>query len=203
MESLNSSEPVDQSWCMGCHDRSDTCWVAVDTAGVVQDVQISSEWLERLRVTDLGPAMFEAYTGAVAAAIMAATSRRQAARKAPANGPHETESNAAELAGGAWLEGDRGAWRKSVRRWLDGVDAELERLEQRKTTQLAEAQLEHVVSGPHGYVELLLRGRHITAVTFHQRRASAAAASRMAADTLAAFTAAQARTTDDRKEVSW
>ncbi|WP_205863276.1 hypothetical protein [Planosporangium thailandense] len=156
-------------------------YLAVDGHGRVIDVGFSTHWQQRLKPSDVGAALYEAYLGAVqkaqaATAIAALHSSGHEAQE-PQPRTHEPEDN------------DR--WIQRVWKELDQIEADRRRYAEADARTRAAQERQMLVTSPFGYLKVHLQGRHIVGVEADARRITEASANGLADDARAAFRAAQ------------
>jgi hypothetical protein len=157
-------------------DGSRAVTVRMDRSGRVSEVLISNWWRDDLLPSGLGDALLAAYQAAVARAAAAVVS--SIPDPAPPTG-HNSPSEAPAV-----IEDDV-AWLDDVRRRLDRVQDDLEQVSRLRRNRPAE----RVVSGPAGYVHLLLLGDSVSQVRVDVHVALRNSPNRLAVDALAAFQA--------------
>lgn len=146
--------------------------VCMRADGRVADVRIDTWWRELLTPSQLQDAVLTAYRQAVAMTVAAAP-RGASAGAAPSEEPEPVEGDA------AWLD--------DIRRRLDRTE---QTLEHTAALRSGTAGGERVVTGPNGWVTLILNGPAVAGVRIDTRAAMHETPGRLAADILAALQAA-------------
>ncbi|WBB69349.1 hypothetical protein [Micromonospora sp. WMMD812] len=157
-------------------DRTGAVAVRVDATSDVEDVAVERDWRRRVDVDGVAGAIFEAYAGALRAAVEA-TALREVARDQEVAAPSTPEPRAAvedELDDHVWL---RRTWRT-----LHDIDADLDRL-----AHARDDRAEHAIAGPHGFLTLRLRGDSITAITGDTDRIARLDAGQLESEALSLF----------------
>jgi hypothetical protein len=163
-------------------DRSDSVWVSVSGRAVVENVEFSSRWSERLPADEVAAALFDSYRDAVQKAYGAAAldALNDRGRGSGDDAPPPVDPGAVD-------NGERG-WLAGVRETLEGIETDMLR---RARARERAATRERSVSGPLGYFRAQVQGRAVTAVTGDARLIRGAGGEQLRRDAIAVFQAAQ------------
>ncbi|MCW2640758.1 MAG: hypothetical protein JWP76_3064 [Dactylosporangium sp.] len=162
-------------------DSTGAVYVAVDHRGGVIDIGFSTSWRERLKPSEVGVALYDAYLAAVqkaqAAAAIAALEGGGQELPQPQPGRYEPEDNH------RWIER---TWQE-----LDQIEADRRRYAEAGARAQTTPDQYTRVSSPDGYLKIQLQGRHIVGVEVDARRIAGASIDGLANDALTAFETAQ------------
>lgn len=162
-------------------DKSGSVVVTIDPDKFVKDVAVRSDWRDSIPADGFAWALFEAYVAAIAesaefAALAALAADEASQREAdPQDPPPPVE--------------DFQVWRARVWDSLHAIGDTLHRTDQAARDHAR--QQERTVSGPHGYLQIKVRGKGITGITGDPQRIKMAETYQLRAEALDAFRAAR------------
>ncbi len=167
-------------------DASGSVWVSVSDRAVVDNVEISQHWPDRLGPEDVGRALVESYNDAsrkaYTAAGLKAFERIEEGGDAGAGQPEP------------WYGPPPGA-EDDEREWLRGVRATLEEIEiemaRRSRGDVDAGSQESTVTSPLGLFRARFQGRAVIEVTGDTRLIRGSSAEQVRREALAVFKAAQ------------
>jgi hypothetical protein len=163
-------------------DPSRSVWVTVDADGVVADVSISRQWVDRLSTAQLGDAVLAAYRQA---------NQKRAAvlgRAGTAPGPGQSEDDPAmpDINDERWMT------------WVwETLGTARRRLEELSAGHAPPPEPERTVEGPAGYVRLRATGPAVTAVLIDAAHVAERSPDLVAVDLRAAFAQVRREPLDD------
>jgi hypothetical protein len=167
-------------------DASGSVWVSVSDRALVENVEISQYWPDRLGPEDVGRALLESYNDATRKAYTAAGLK--------AFQRYEQGTDEATGQAGQWYGPPPGD-EADEREWLRGVRATLEEIEidmaRRSRGDLDAGSQESTVTSPLGLFRVRFQGRAVVDVTGDTRLIRGSGAEQLRREALAVLKAAQ------------
>lgn len=170
-------------------DASGSVWVSVSAHAVVENVEFSSRWPQRLAAGEVGGALFESYRDACQKAYTAAALQalKDSGRGAADDEPRRPDPTAVD-------NGERG-WLAGVRETLEGIETDM----LRRARAREQPSRETTVSSPLGFFTVRVHGRAVTAVAGNTRLIQLADSEELRRDAIAVFRSAQRGDEQERR----
>jgi hypothetical protein len=172
-------------------DASGSVWVSVSDRAVVENVEVSQYWSDRLGAEDVARALFESYNDATRKAYTAAGLKafeRDEEGIDPAAG--EPEPWYGPPPG---IEDDERAWLRNVHATLEEIEIDMAR---RSRGDLDAGSRESTLSSPLGLFRVRFQGRAVIEITGDPRLIRGSGAEQLRREAIAVFRAAQGTSTD-------
>jgi hypothetical protein len=172
-------------------DASGSVWVSVSGRAVVDNVEVSQYWPDRLGAEDVARALFESYNDAIrkayTAAGLQAFEREESGAGLPAAEPEPWYGPP------PGAENDEREWLRSVRATLEEIEIDMAR---RSRGDLDDGSEESTATSPLGLFRVRFQGRAVIEITGDTRLIRGSGAEQLRREAIAVFHAAQGTSTD-------